>query len=378
NKTINSLIHTDEFINLLARKKMLYCPICNNSVIYRNGSIRRKHFAHVSKCSYQYHEPETIEHLNGKVLLYNWLKHQPFVTNLKLESWIPETKQKPDIYFEMNKQRYAIEYQCSPITVKKIKERMNLYSVADICDIWIFGTAKYSPEKPKSTEKYLKSLRKNVYYFDSKTALLYKNSLSNTQSLNDTNNLHFYKGKLFTNYDVTLKFQFLLRKIMCPISDYERQVIKNQYIANLEETLAKEIVLKRKRKEQVEKDRIDYQIKMSEIALENATSIIKGRRIILYDEYEVYKTQQKNLKFKHYALKKEQLDYGEIYNFLLDNCNSAEIHLFIPCTNFNLKSQRVWFSKFFNSEDTYYVFKTKKGIIKYKKLKGKLYGDSQD
>lgn len=107
-----------------------------------------------NECEDKYSEPETKEHLNGKRDLFEWIKKQDGVTNAVLERWIPETKQRPDIMFEYNRQKYVLEYQCSPIATEYV-ERHELYKASGIIDIWILGT-----------EKYLKSNMRKKYIHD--------------------------------------------------------------------------------------------------------------------------------------------------------------------------------------------------------------------
>lgn len=140
---INTLEYEDNQIRKWSKKGILKCPACNGRMIYKNGEFKIAHFAHEqSDCDLKYSESETEEHLSGKTTLYNWLKTQN-VKNLKLEAWIPETQQRPDIYFEYNNKKYVIEYQCSPIATN-YSERHRLYQLAGIEDIWILGTQKYN------------------------------------------------------------------------------------------------------------------------------------------------------------------------------------------------------------------------------------------
>lgn len=163
-KVGNSIINTFEYKNRELRdwsdRKLLKCPDCEELMIYRNGEFKIAHFSHKSKCKFDkeliYRHPETEEHLNGKIAIYKWLKRNN-VKNVKLESWIPETKQRPDIYFEINNKRFVIEYQCSPISTK-YKERHRLYKLAGICDIWILGFNKYGLNEIK-TDTYIKATK---------------------------------------------------------------------------------------------------------------------------------------------------------------------------------------------------------------------------
>lgn len=246
---INTIEYSDEQIRKWSNKGILKCPVCDSKMIYRNGEIKIAHFAHEkdSDCEDIYSEPESEEHLNGKKILYEWLKQQEGVENLKLEAWIPETKQRPDLYFEINKKRYVIEFQCTPIATEYI-QRHRLYELAGITDIWVLGINKYNIEISDNYvfhETRLKAIEKyNYCYLDvnKEVFILTKNNVSEK-----------FKPKNFT------------------INSYTKYPIKNIYFDTntnnmsidnevIEELITKDIQItekleieKRNKEEQVEK-----------------------------------------------------------------------------------------------------------------------------
>jgi competence CoiA-like predicted nuclease len=133
----------------LDSEKRLVCPDCGKLYEYCHGQIVLPYFRHKEKnkeCTGMYYEPETPEHINGKLILYKWLEKMQdkgLISNLKLEAYVPETRQRPDLYFESNGKRYVIEYQCSPIASQYL-ERHELYQLANINDIWILGFSNYN------------------------------------------------------------------------------------------------------------------------------------------------------------------------------------------------------------------------------------------
>lgn len=149
-KVGNNVINTFEFekeqIRKWSNKGILKCPMCEGKMVYKHGEYKIPHFAHECSCEFEsqliYNQPESEEHMIGKRNIYNWLKTQEGIENLRLEAWIPETKQRPDVYFEKDGVRYVIEYQCTPIATK-YAERHRLYEFAGIEDIWILGTEKF-------------------------------------------------------------------------------------------------------------------------------------------------------------------------------------------------------------------------------------------
>lgn len=180
NSIINTIEHDNEEIRKWSDKGILKCPVCEGKMIYKNGQIRIQHFAHEKEeCEFTYYENETEEHMQGKILLYNWLKTQNDITNLKLEAWIPETKQRPDLYFEINNKKYVIEYQCTPISSEYL-ERHKLYELSGITDIWILGFNNYNIKNIELKNQYIyKALEiEKILMFNNDFNLCYLNTVN--------------------------------------------------------------------------------------------------------------------------------------------------------------------------------------------------------
>lgn len=159
-----------------AKKGILLCPTCNKPYEYCHGKVRLPYFRHKDKeiCNELYSEPETDEHINGKIQLCEWIKNQSGVTDVILEGWLPETKQRPDIMFKYNGEQYVIEYQCTPIS-SEYYERRNLYKAGGIKDIWICGTEKYFQYyHEKNGRKRINTLESDTFiYYNSTVRLFY-------------------------------------------------------------------------------------------------------------------------------------------------------------------------------------------------------------
>lgn len=119
------------------KKQQFVCPGCNEKVILKSGDIKQKHFAHYtqSTCA-TFSENETTQHLAGKLQLATHLQQYG---DVKIEAVIPEINQRPDILMARDNQRIAIEYQCSPISQKKLDQRNAGYESQHINVIWILG-----------------------------------------------------------------------------------------------------------------------------------------------------------------------------------------------------------------------------------------------
>ena len=162
-----------------AMKNILLCPVCCKPYEYCHGRIATPYFRHKDKqqCDYLYHEPETLEHIKGKQMLYEWISKQEGVSDVVLEGWIPETKQRPDIMFKYDHEQYVIEFQCSPIASKYL-ERHDLYKAGGINDIWILGTEKFLGKTHRE-----KSIQDNtIYYLDVSNETLMMSSFNKEYS----------------------------------------------------------------------------------------------------------------------------------------------------------------------------------------------------
>jgi len=120
------------------RKIDFYCPCCEGRVFLKAGKIKLPHFAHAPHqiCD-AVSEGETEEHLLGKKQLYEWLVKQHY--EVELEKYFTTFKQRADLYVMVNGKEYAIEFQCSVISLEQIKKRTKMYVKHHITPIWILS-----------------------------------------------------------------------------------------------------------------------------------------------------------------------------------------------------------------------------------------------
>lgn len=125
----------------LKQKENYYCPHCGKKVIAKFGTVITPHFAHVSRQSCQL-AGETQLHEQGKKDLFEWLAAQQL--NPKLEYYLPETKQRADIFLQIGKKKIVLEYQCATIPVEELARRTSLYKQQHITPIWILGINRFN------------------------------------------------------------------------------------------------------------------------------------------------------------------------------------------------------------------------------------------
>ncbi|MBF0780437.1 MULTISPECIES: competence protein CoiA [unclassified Granulicatella] len=145
-----------------------FCPSCRCKVYLRQGRNRTAHFVHYKKCDQDtFSEGETEEHIQGKLLLYNWLSQCE--GSVELEPYLPKLKQRPDLLYTTCTQKIAIEFQCSPITCEKMLERTQGYERAGYKVIWIVG--RMHAQKQTSLFLYASPAPYRIYLSVSKRVL---------------------------------------------------------------------------------------------------------------------------------------------------------------------------------------------------------------
>lgn len=120
------------------RGKKYYCPSCHGPVILRQGHCYMAHFAHLKRACGAFSEGETSEHLRGKQLLATFFR--AFGARVKLEAYLPGLKQRPDLLIQLpDHQLLALEYQCAPLSLRKLQKRVRGYQKAGLAELWILG-----------------------------------------------------------------------------------------------------------------------------------------------------------------------------------------------------------------------------------------------
>ena len=140
-------------------KEEFLCPICGESVSLKLGNQRIFHFAHKKGgvCR-EFYENESIYHMEGKRQLYQWLIRQRIPSTL--EYYDSEIKQRPDIMFKHNGNKYALEYQCSTLSEDIFLKRTQTYLQHGYIPLWIMGSKNI-----KTKRKNLLSLSSFDYLF---------------------------------------------------------------------------------------------------------------------------------------------------------------------------------------------------------------------
>ncbi|MFT8458393.1 MAG: competence protein CoiA family protein [Liquorilactobacillus ghanensis] len=194
--------------------KKYYCPVCHQRLILKKGNLRIAHFAHSTVCILKYGEPETREHLTGKLQLQQNFAFAGYKG--QLEQYLPELQQRPDLLLKMtNGKTLAIEYQCAPLTVQQLYQRTQGYRKHGIRCWWILGENHWLKKKITQQEAQFMMWHPGlgfylVYYFPKRQhfCLLYQ--------IQQADFLNVSYLKFITN-DVK-KLQIFMRTVTKPVT----------------------------------------------------------------------------------------------------------------------------------------------------------------
>ncbi|PGK51612.1 hypothetical protein CN918_27860 [Priestia megaterium] len=173
NKTIFVFNETTTSLREWSDNKLLFCPDCNDPLIFKECANKQHHFAHVSSdCSFPFREPESLEHEKGKTTIYSWLQKQFGTEDCQVEYHITATNQRADTF--LLPYTTAVEYQCSPIQSATWERRHQLYNDAGITDFWILGYSMHKYQNPNNPfihklnqlEQTLLKEYNRLFYFD--------------------------------------------------------------------------------------------------------------------------------------------------------------------------------------------------------------------
>jgi len=148
-------------------EKPFLCPECLGEVILKKGRIRIPHFAHKPPFDCKYGVGEKEIHRKAKEEIFEELNKSKIVSFCDLEYRLDRVR--PDIYFELNNIKIAIEIQISNFTLNEIMNRTWKYFNQGVYVLWLpLFTEKLRKNKysPKSWEKWLHALNfGKVFYW---------------------------------------------------------------------------------------------------------------------------------------------------------------------------------------------------------------------
>lgn len=136
------------------------CISCGSPVVLKRGRVRIAHFAHAANVACAATSGETEEHREAKLAIYRGLLADPRASNVQLE--YPLNHCRPDVYFERDGVRVAIEVQRSDCTLESIELRTKRYSEQRIAVLWVFVKRR---AKLHTWQKYIQTAGFGRCYF---------------------------------------------------------------------------------------------------------------------------------------------------------------------------------------------------------------------
>lgn len=176
---------------MTVRTEKYVCPFCKERMILVKPELTIiDHFRHKVECVYN-SEPETQQHLEGKKFLYDFFKdYCDCGLEVKLGNRIA------DVVLINGRRRVALEYQCSPISMREYLDRTKDYDEMGVRVVWVWGGAN-----GVSFDKKIKDLTDTTLYYE---------------KYDSADNVFFYVSHLQGNCVVEIKsLSQIKRYIMC-------------------------------------------------------------------------------------------------------------------------------------------------------------------
>ncbi|WP_394218605.1 competence protein CoiA [Halobacillus trueperi] len=220
-----------------ARKTPYFCPVCHEMLQIRSGPRTVPHFSHFPKSNCTEKKGgETLEHDRGKWRLFTWLKNQGY--DVQLEHYLPEIRQRPDLFLMVNEKKIAIEYQCASISKREINKRTSSYRDAGIFPLWILG-AKHLPSSISNHCSLSDFTRTFLYYLNDDYHLYFfhasKNTICVLSNAKSAGGRRVFANRFSTTI-TNLSFSQLFSSISCSliedhfIKEVERLWYKNRTV----------------------------------------------------------------------------------------------------------------------------------------------------
>lgn len=121
-----------------AQRLKVYCPLCQEPLRIRNGRQVPAHFAHRAQSECVASGGESAEHMAGKLLLQRVGECAGWHT--ELEVVVGDGSQRIDVLLMQGNRRVALEFQCSPLSQRRIAERTAGYQQLGFDVQWFLGS----------------------------------------------------------------------------------------------------------------------------------------------------------------------------------------------------------------------------------------------
>ncbi|WP_153731993.1 competence protein CoiA [Sporosarcina obsidiansis] len=238
------------------KNETFFCPQCNQQLLLKVGDVVIPHFAHYqhTNCRESFAEGESPTHLLGKSQLFELFSRHTL--EVKLEPFLKDVRQRPDLLVTWRGTEVPIEFQCSVIPLTDVQQRNAGYSMLNMLPIWIILT----PQTIRSSSATILSIRLSQFQqsfirqFDHRSPILLTYNPLSKQFHYISHMVHL-KGSTYAVQHVTLHvdeqtipfatpaapsvadiheltrhYQFARRKYLQSVIGYNQRGIHNRFL----------------------------------------------------------------------------------------------------------------------------------------------------
>lgn len=116
----------------------VFCPCCHEQVVIKNGVQVPAHFAHKGNSHCLFSEPESVEHMRGKMLLVDMAIASGWQAQLEVP--VRDMAQRIDVLITRGAEKIALEFQCSPLSSNHLYARTAGYAHLGMATQWFLGS----------------------------------------------------------------------------------------------------------------------------------------------------------------------------------------------------------------------------------------------
>lgn len=139
-----------------------FCSTCKKPVKLRGGKFKSLYFVH-EVFQKSNNKGETSRHLQGKSRIKTFFRNK----NIKVvdEIYFKSIKRRADLMVEFSSSKVLVEYQCSPINLKEIRQRKADYTSLNFKSVWIAGPKHVGKNLFSTIQKFGKYSKRLGIYF---------------------------------------------------------------------------------------------------------------------------------------------------------------------------------------------------------------------
>jgi competence CoiA-like predicted nuclease len=134
---LNDVCWSKALLTKMRKSYTFHCLICAEEVVLKLGERKAWHFSHRqhSLCTDRHYRNESEDHKIAKLEVYRWL--DSYKLEPKIEHYLEDVRQRPDVYVKVNNRKLALELQLSYLNKEQFLKRYFSYKDHDYETVWI-------------------------------------------------------------------------------------------------------------------------------------------------------------------------------------------------------------------------------------------------